>query len=145
MENYDFNVIIFGNKYLKRKTIMQHNELTSYKWFLIKSQLNGVVSVIALLIWLVNGFSHTVTYTLVIGLAVIAIFSYLAMIGSDVAKSENLNKISAFFINIWFPCLLAFLLLGLDMSENIKKWLLGIFIPLSILLAFRAYSTLKRV
>ena len=71
---------------------MQNNELTSYKWFLIKSQLNGVISVIALLVWLVSGFSSTVAYTLVIGLAVIATFSYLAMIGSNVAKSENLNN-----------------------------------------------------
>lgn len=124
---------------------MQNNELTSYKWFLIKSQLNGVISVIALLVWLVSGFSSTVAYTLVIGLAVIATFSYLAMIGSNVAKSENLNKISALLVNIFVPSLLAFLLFGLDISENIKKWVLGVFISLSILLAFRAYSTLKRM
>ena len=124
---------------------MQDNELTSYKWFLIKSQLNGVVSIIALLVWLINGFSHTVAYTLVIGLAITGIFSYFSMIGSNVAKSENLGNIQAFLVNIWFPCLLAFILLGIDISEDIKKWLLGIIISISILLAFRAYSTLKKV
>jgi hypothetical protein len=121
---------------------MKNSNLDLNTWLTVKSQLSGIICIIALLIWLISGFSSTVVYTVIIGGFILGLFSFLSMVGGGLAIGGG-GIIFALIGNLWASCLLTFLFFGIDISQSTGKWVLGIFITWEIITMLGSFG--KRI